>query len=210
MLVLTSHERSSPRSSHTSPHQTVSILSQVLSLLAALLGLAPTMTFPMVKHKLLSDIYQLHIPHSCLVPCLTLFSHFSLADLQISTITHHTYALTDTTIREDRPRVLHCRHWHSTQSGLVTLTCVFRCISVNLFIELAVEHFHLIIILRSGLLLFYIKLETILLHYSFSTNSSFLCAIYHVLCTGPVYYLLHSGPLYSCISCFGAWYSTSS
>ena len=101
--ILTSHEHSSSRSSHTSPHQTVSILSQVLSLLAALLSLAPTMTFPMVKCELLSDIYQLRIPHSCLALCLTLFSHFSLADLQISTITHHTYALTDATIHEDRP-----------------------------------------------------------------------------------------------------------
>ena len=101
--VLTSHECSSSRSSHTSPHQTVSILSQALSLLTALLGLAPTMTFPMVKRELLSNIYQLHIPHSCLAPRLMLFSHFSLADLQISTITHHTYALTDATIHEDRP-----------------------------------------------------------------------------------------------------------
>ena len=75
----------------------------MLSLLAALLGLAPTMTFPMVKHELLSDIYQLHIPHLCLVLRLTLFSRFSLADLQISTITHHTYALTDATIHKDRP-----------------------------------------------------------------------------------------------------------
>ena len=87
----------------SSPHQTVSILSHALSLLAALLGLAPTMTFPMVKRELLSDIYQLCIPHSCLALRLTLFSRFSLADLQISAITHHTYALTDATIREDRP-----------------------------------------------------------------------------------------------------------
>ncbi|KAL4071187.1 armadillo-type protein [Scleroderma yunnanense] len=67
----------------------ISVLSQALSLLAALLDLAPTTTFPAVECELLSDIYP--IAHSPLVSgaaldaLLAFFSALVQADLQIAT-----------------------------------------------------------------------------------------------------------------------------
>ena len=67
----------------------ISVLSQALSLLAALLDLAPSTTFPAVERELLSDIYP--IAHSPLVSgaaldaLLSFFSALVQADLQIAT-----------------------------------------------------------------------------------------------------------------------------
>ena len=67
----------------------ISVLSQALSLLAALLDLAPSTTFPAVERELLSDIYP--IAHSPLVSgaaldaLLPFFSALVQADLQIAT-----------------------------------------------------------------------------------------------------------------------------
>ena len=67
----------------------ISVLSQALSLLAALLELAPTTTFPAVEREVLGDIYP--IAHSPLVSgaaldaLLSFFSALVQADLQIAT-----------------------------------------------------------------------------------------------------------------------------